>query len=137
METSVVLKSGIDDGSDTAADSSSGCDTHNKSVIAWVEKKTRLFEYKSSTYWCWDGSEITIDPVWQRYAYERQNFVKFVRHTHTDENGEAGDVSHYDYTRGHFKSCLSALKLICPFNYRPWIEKLQYHDGDTWEDTGN
>ena len=40
-------------------------------------------------------------------------------------------MTHYDYTRGHFKSCIRSLKLICPFNYYSSIEKQRFYDGDT------
>ena len=92
----------------------------------------RLYEYKSSTYWCWNGEEITIDPSWTVHPYEYQSFVKFVEHTNSLENGGKGDLTHFDYKRGHYKACLSALKLICPWNFYPWIEKQQYYDGDVW-----
>ena len=120
---------------DSANADSSGCDTHSVSAIAWVtrdDRPVRLYEYKSSTSWCWDGSEITNDPSWTRYPYVYQNFVEFVEHTHSDENGGQGDLTHYDYTRGHYKSCLSWFKLICPFNFYPWIEKQQHYNGETW-----
>jgi hypothetical protein len=136
VEVSATIESGSGDSSGTVSDSSSGCDTHNRSLVSRVSKKVRLWEYKSSTYWCWDGTKITIDPDRDRYAYEYQSFVKFVRHTHTIENGGRGELTHYDYTRGHFKSCLSPFKRICPFNFYPWIEKQQEYDGDKWGRVG-
>ena len=145
VESSVEIELRSDDGPDdtsdsSSADSSSGCDTHTKSAVGRVGSKTRLYEYKSSTYWCWDGTQITIDPNWTTYPYEYQIFEKFVEHTHTVESGGQGDLTHYDYTRGHFKSCLSWFQKICPFNFYPWVpwvEKQQHYDGDTWHRLGN
>ena len=135
--TSGQKRDGTAPGESADEDSSSGCDTHSVSAIAWVSSRNaqqpvRLYEYKSSTYWCWNGEEITIDPSWTGHPYEYQSFVKFVEHTNSLENGGKGELTHYDYKRGHYKSCLSALKLFCPFNFYPWIEKQQYYDGEVW-----
>ena len=78
-----------------------------------------LYEYKSSTFWRWNGTQISNAPAWSRYPYVRQNFVKFIEHTHTDENGGRGDLTHYDYTRGHYESRVSSLKPICPVQLIP------------------
>lgn len=58
--------------------------------------------------------------------------MKFVGHTNTYESGGQGELTHYDYQRGHFKICLSPLKLICIANAYPVVEKQQYYNGETW-----
>ena len=116
------------------ADGSSGCDTHTYGFLARLAPDINLWKYTSSTYWFWDGTQITKTPHVTRAGYVYQDFIKFVGHTTTLESGGKGELSHYDHMQGHFKSCLTPAKVICPFDANPTVSKQQFYDGDTWHD---
>jgi hypothetical protein len=134
MEESMTVVTGIvDDDGSTASDDDSGCDTHSYFVRVVMSDDVWLWEYRTNTFWCWDGTQITNDPESVPYGYVYQWFWSYKGTAFTLENGEQGDLTHFDYNRGHFKFCIT--KWTCTFSSHPTVSKQQYYDGDTWEDS--
>ena len=124
-EVEMIVGSSAADGA-TAA--SVGCAIQTKTAIH-SQFGGVVWKYISSTQWCWDGTQITDDPLfyrdfWTVYPWE------FVRHVSSNESGGQGDWVHRDYTKGHFRFCFQG-DLGCPINNYPSLTKRQYGNGST------
>ncbi len=108
------------------------CDTHSRKRIAYNIFGNKLWTYQSDTSWCWDGTQITTDPLFAPSGQVHFIFWEFVGHVYTSESGGQGDWVHLDYAQGHFKLCFGSDNCVV-HNY-PWIRKYQYGDGVTsWD----
>ena len=93
-----------------------------------------LWEYRSSTRWCYDGSVLTKDPFWKVTHKENVIYWEFVRHVDKSESGGKGDSEYSNYAEGHFRMCIPATN-VCVNKY-PNVTKNLYADG-TYETSVN
>lgn len=116
-----------------AAESSSDdevCNFFGVSIVWGVELiDVVLWEYVSSTKWCYDGTELTRDPVWTRSVDVSAPMWEFVGHIDETESGGEGDWERYDYTEGHFRYCIGPGSIGCIINKYPDIAKWLRADG--------
>lgn len=87
-----------------------------------------LWEYVSSTKWCYDGTELTRDPVWTR-SVDVSGLWEFVGHIDETGSGGEGDWEYYNYTEGHFRVCIGPGNTGCIKNRYPDIAKWLRADG--------
>ena len=87
----------------------------------------KYYTYETTTKWCWDGDQITQIKSFKDSYSVHAPLMEFVRTIDMEEEGGAGEWTHNDYARGHFRLCGLSL---CLLNYYPQIEK--FHRGDGW-----
>ena len=87
-------------------DYNAGCDTHIHTVVIESAAGIDLFKLKSSTYWCWDGSQITVDRNFTVHDSIHAPLWEYVGVQFKSESGGKGEWSHSDYVQGHFKFCV-------------------------------
>ena len=128
---------------DLAKTSGEECDDYEAFVWAWALKKSiKLWEYTSSTHWCWNGTVITSDPLFVTSAeiYGLAKLVwDFEGDRTTSESGGKGESNFTDYAEGHFTLSIpddieiDIKKVTIGGNLSPdWypsIWKYQYADG--------
>ena len=83
------------------------CDTNEAAVISYLfTERIKLWKYVSATHWCYDGTQITSDPVFTTEAtiYGIANlFYRYEGDRITSNSGGSGELSYTDYAEGHFK----------------------------------
>ena len=104
-----------------------GRDTQALTAVVESEAGIDLVKLKSSTYWCWDGAQITNDPHFTVSGSAHAPFWEYVGIQFSSESGGKGQWSHSDYAQGHFKFCLLG---ICTHSY-PSVSKQQDGNGNS------
>ena len=130
IETTVIQVSGGASGAtdDPGVPYEEKCSTQNIKVTKTIDRK-KMYSYISSTYWCYNGLEITETPIFNPSARLHENiWWEFVGHVRTNETGGRGEYLHSDFAQGHFKNCVPDYGCM---SYHPSIEKYQRADGST------
>ena len=117
------------DGAYTASSANESCARQTKTTTHRSYLGTTLWKYISRTLWCWNGTEITNDPWWERDVWTADLWV-FYGHVDSNESGGQGDWVHRDYTQGHFALCLGG-DLGCVTHMYPSLSKAQYGNGSS------
>ena len=122
-----VTMIGVDAG--YIASSNETCARQTKTTTFYSLLGTPLWKYISKTLWCWNGTEITNDPLFTRHVWAQWPWV-FAGHLDRSESGGQGDWVHRDYTQGHFKQCWGGDD-ECDNHMYPELSKAQYGDGSS------
>ena len=85
-----------------------------------------LWSYRSGTWWCWDGAEITDEPRVSTWTLSRGPFWNLVDEN-TDESGGRGGWTHTDTVYLTFELCVPLLG--CTQQDYQWLQKSQNADG--------
>ncbi len=82
------------------------CNTNRSAVSSYLfTERIELWQYTSTTHWCYDGTRITSEPTFTTDAkiYGIANhFYSYAGSLQTSESGGLGELSYTDYTEGHF-----------------------------------
>ena len=82
------------------------CDTNKAAVSSYLfTERIKVWQYTSTTHWCYDGSRITSEPIFTTEAkiYGVANhFYGYEGSLSTSDSGGLGELSYTDYTQGHF-----------------------------------
>lgn len=102
------------------------CDTHTVKVTKTLAR-IKIYTYKSSTRWCYNGRIITQSPSFNVSArLHWKIWWEFVGHVSEKESGGRGESLHTDFAQGHFKNCPPSFGCV---HYYPSIKKTQTAKG--------
>lgn len=86
-----------------------------------------VWSYRSTTWWCWDGVEITDEPNVSGWHTSHAPFWNLIEAERDRSSGGQGHWDHTDFTRIEFELCLPLLG--CVQRDYQWLEKTQNSDG--------
>ena len=89
-----------------------------------------LWTYWSSTWWCWDGIEITNEPNVSAWHTAHVQFWNPVEEDSGSSSGGQGHWDHTDFARMTFELCVPLLG--CTQRGHQWLEKTQTSDGNAF-----
>ncbi len=87
----------------------------------------RLWTAESSTFWCWDGAEITDEPNVSAWHTSHVQFWNLVEGESDSSSGGQGRWQHSDNSRSAFELCIPLLG--CTQRDYQGLQKSQYADG--------
>lgn len=85
-----------------------------------------VWSYRSRTWWCWDGVEITNEPNISAWTLSQGQFWNLVDDT-TEEYGGQGEWTHSDTAAVTFELCIPLLG--CTQHDNQLLQKSQHADG--------
>ena len=114
-----------------------GCATHIKSALGKGSWGELLWKFTSSTWWCWDGTYITVVPHFTVSGYVYYPHWTYHGTHYKTTTGGLGWKYHRDSTQGEFRYCEPPDPLdepqiwVCTDYQYPVLHKVQYGDGGT------
>ena len=86
-----------------SGDFNAGCKTHIRTALMEGGFGNDLAELESSTYFCWDGAQISTDPFFTVTGRVHISLYQFLGIFYESESGGQGHWDHRDYVQGHFR----------------------------------